>query len=454
MNISNRTEFNWNIVYNFVMQVKDDYIKKFNCIDYEIIELKNEKTGGLKKISCLENWALKLENQDYINKLHPLEINQYDKYILLRYGNYASNKTGEAEIIDVFDKNFFDVYDGFYKECRSVVIDVEKEAIVLCPFKKFRNLNECEETSLENVRKKISLSKSLEVSEKIDGSMQSATFYNNEIIMAGAQAVNPENSWRLQDGIRMIKGNKNYCKMIEENPRWTFIFEYVSLKDAHVVKYTKEQEGMYLIGIRDNFSGEQFSYEFVLDIARNYGIDKTTKVYEQTLDSILNELDKYSSDQREGVVLFIDGFQVKIKYNDYVQIHRILSIVASPNLIIQHIADGTYDDLISKVPTAYRNRVEKTKDLIMEYVVSMDNIVNYYVSEGNKNTNNIKEFMIWVEKNVPKEYKAYVRNIYLGKPYSFLKNQLMSDTPHYKNLSEMGLQEKYQALGLEGDSHV
>ena len=252
----------------------------------------------------------------------------------------------------------------------------------------------------------------------------------------------------------MIKGNKNYCKMIEENPRWTFIFEYVSLKDAHVVKYTKEQEGMYLIGIRDNFSGEQFSYEFVLDIARNYGIDKTTKIYEQTLDSILNELDKYSSDQREGVVLFIDGFQVKIKYNDYVQIHRILSIVASPNLIIQHIADGTYDDLISKVPTAYRNRVEKTKDLIMEYVVSMDNIVNYYVSEGNKNTNNIKEFMIWVEKNVPKEYKAYVRNIYLGKPYSFLKNQLMSDTPHYKNLSEMGLQEKYQALGLEGDSHV
>ena len=50
-------------------------------------------------------------------------------------------------------KIFWDRYDGFYRECRSVVIDIEKECIVLCPFSKFFNINELEETSIENIQK-------------------------------------------------------------------------------------------------------------------------------------------------------------------------------------------------------------------------------------------------------------------------------------------------------------
>lgn len=445
----NRENYSWNIVYNFVMQIKDDYVKKFNRIDYEEETVVNSQTGGIKKITCLEKWAIALKNEDYINRLYPLEINQNGSFILLRYGNYASTKEGEKEIIDVFNEDFFNVYDGFYKECRSIVIDIEEEKIVLCPFKKFRNLNECEETSLDNIKVKIASALQVEIAEKIDGSMQTANYYKDKIVMAGAQAIKPENSWRLQDGIRMITSNENYCKMIQENPNWTFIFEYVSLKDAHVVKYTKEQEGMYLIGIRHNLTGEQFSYNLITHIAQLYSIDKVTQIYNQTLEDVLSETDKYTSDQREGVVLFIDGFQVKIKYDDYVKIHRVLSIVSSVNLIIQHVADGTYDDLISKIPTAYRERVSKIKDLIVGYINSMDAEVKKYFQEANKNSTNKKEFMLWVEKNVPTQYKAYVRNIYLGKEFNYIKNQLGSDTPHYKNLNEMGLQEQYLQLGLE-----
>lgn len=444
-----RDDYNWNIVYNFVMQIKDDFIKKFNYIDYKEEIAVNSKTGGKKKLTCLERWVILLNNKEYIDRLYPLEINQYGSLILLRYGNYSSNKDGEIENIDVFDEQFFEVYDGFYKECRSIVIDVEKETIVICPFKKFRNLNECEETSLENIREKISKAKNIEISEKIDGSMQTANFYSGNIVMAGAQAINPENSWRLQDGIKRICSNSNYCKMIQENPNWTFIFEYVALKDAHVVKYTKEQEGMYLIGIRDNLTGEQFSYKYVLDVARIYNINKIPQVYQQTLDDVLNETNKYTSDQREGVVLFIDGFQVKIKYDDYVKIHRILSIVSSVNLIIQHIADGTFDDLIAKIPEAYRKRTMIIKQLICGYISSMDEKVNCYLKEAYNNSTNRKDFMIWVDNNVPKKYNGYVKSVYLGKEINYIKSQLGSGTPHYKNLSEMGLQEEYANLRLE-----
>lgn len=71
--------------------------------------------------------------------------------------------------------------------------------------------------------------------------MQSAHWYNKKIIMVGSQAINHNNSWRLQDGYRMINELPGYEKMLK-NPNFTFIFEYISLKDAHVVKYGKEQE--------------------------------------------------------------------------------------------------------------------------------------------------------------------------------------------------------------------
>ena len=452
MDITNRILYGWNPVYKFVMQIKDEYMAKYNYTHagYDCQTIKNKKTGGIKTLTCLEKWAVELGKQEYIKRLQPLEINQNGTLILLRYGNYTSNKQGEEEI-NIFDENFFELYDGFYKECRSVVIDVEAEVIVLCPFKKFRNLNECEETSLTNVREKILKAKRVEISEKIDGSMQTASSYKGQIIMAGAQAVDPANSWRLQDGYQMILSNKNYVKMIKNNPNWTFIFEYVSLKDAHVVKYTKEQEGMYLIGIRDKITGKQYSYQEVIDIAQFYLVEKTIQIYLQSLDEVLSELDKYKSNEREGVVLYIDGFQVKIKYNDYVQIHRILSIVSSSNLIIEHIADNKYDDLISKVPEAYRLRINKIKDVICNYINEMEEKVNNYLKEANDNSNNKKEFMIYVDKNVPLRYKGYVKNKYLGKPYSYLKSQLSSDTPHYYNLSELGLKEQVEKIQGEGN---
>lgn len=92
--------------------------------------------------------------------------------------------------------------------------------------------------------------------------MQSAIWYDEKIVMAGSQAINPKNSWRLQDGYRMIHELPGYEEMLKIHPNVIFIFEYISLKDAHVVKYTKDQEGLYLIGIRSNEYGTELSISY------------------------------------------------------------------------------------------------------------------------------------------------------------------------------------------------
>ena len=437
----NEILYGWNPVYNFVMQIKHEFENKFGAISYDTVTRKNA-WGGKETLTCVENWAEHLGNEEFIKRLQPLEINQNGVFVLFRYANHTSNSEGEDEV-NVGDNDFWDLYDGFYKECRSVVIDVEKEAIVIAPFKKFMNLNQTEEYSLENVTNRIKEATCVEISTKIDGSMQCVNFYEGEYVMTGAQAVDKEHSWRLQDGYSRFMADENLKRMVRENPNFTFIFEYVALKDAHVVIYTKEQEGLYLIGIRDKVTGMQLPYNHIITLGLAYKIKLMTDIHNETLEDVLNNLDTYKSNEAEGVVLYIDGFMVKVKYNDYTQVHRLLSMISATNLIIEAVADDWIDDLISKVPNVYKWRVEVLANLLIEYEKNNNKIVEEYFKNISSKYSTQKDFMVEVTNTVPKKYQHYVRNLCNGKDNYWLKTQVTSDTPHYRNLEELGLTEEY-----------
>ena len=430
--------YTWNPVYNLILEVKKQYQEKFGDIDYSIHAVK-DKNNITKEITCLEKWISDLGVQKHINLIEPLQINQLGTILLIRYGRYSDVFGGENEITN---ENFWDIFDGFYKECRSVVIDVESEVIVLSPFKKFRNLNEGEENSLEIIIDKIKNAKSLEFTNKLDGSMQSARVYNDQVIMSGSQSIDMNNSWRLKDGYEILVRQSNYVDMLKDNQTYTFIFEYITLKDAHVVNYKKEEEGLYLLGMRNVCTGEQLSYNQVKGYAEKYNV-KMTQIFDKTFNEVLNDTKKYKSYEMEGYVMNIDGHLVKIKCDDYVQIHRILSNVSSINLVIKHIADNTFDDLISKVPESYKWRVMKVANLVLNYIKNTDIEVNNYFELAPKN--NKKDFMIWIEQNVPKEIRGYVRCKYLDKEFSYIKNG-NEQSPSYKKLKEMGIDENYSAI--------
>lgn len=433
----NRLNYWWNPVFRIIINIKDDFCNKFGYISYDKEIIEN------KELSCVEYWVYMLNN-DFYNKLFSiLQTNQYDDMILFRYGQYADVYGEESEIAP---EEIWDVYDGFYRECRSLVIDVKNERIVLAPFKKFRNLNEGEENSLENIRKRLDNAKSVEITNKLDGSMQSARFYNGEIVMSGSQAVDPANSWRLKDGYKRVFDNLNYIKMISENPEFTFIFEYITLEDAHVVSYKEEEQGLYLIGMRNVFTGEQLSYNRVKRYSKMYNV-KMTKIFDKTFDEAMNETRIWKSNEMEGFVINIDGFMFKLKCDDYVKIHRILSNISSINLIIKNIADGTFDDLISKVPKCYKYRVDNVSKLVFDYIRNTDKIVKDFYNKAPKNSR--KDFMVYVDKNVPKCYNGYVKAIYLGKEFNYIKTN--GKEPHYKTMKEMGYTGEYSAI-FSGDS--
>lgn len=411
----------WNPVLNFVIEVKHKYVEKYSCVEY--------KTYG--NDTCLEFWIKTIGNPEWIDKIKFLEINQMNEFILIRYAKYSDTL---SEDIEITLNEIWDLYDGFYMECRSITIDLKNECIVLSPFRKFHNINERPETQMDLISDKIRNSDSVEISNKLDGSMQCARWYNGKLFMSGSQATNPERSWRLEDGINRISAQNNYLLMLKENPDYTFIFEYITLEDAHIVKYRKDQEGLYLIGIRDIKTGRQFSYKDVLDIANQYHV-LSTQVFNKTFEEALHDVKTIKSDQQEGFVINIDGFLVKLKMDDYVHIHGILSRISSINLVIKNMADDTIDDLLSKIPDAYRNRVFSVMRVVNRYVEQTNLLVNSYYMIAPKQDK--KEFMIWVDENVPKKFRSYVRNMYLGISNNFLKGS--GKNPHYKTLKEMGV---------------
>lgn len=352
--------YEWNPVFNFAMDIKKRYIQQFGKVEYKTYIVEE------KEVSCLEYWITKLADEKAMQKIQYLEINQDKEKVLIRYGKFSSAGDGQYEITA---NDLWNADNGFFLECRSVVINLEKEEIVIAPFRKFRNLNECPENDIKVVTEEIKNAKSVEITNKLDGSMQCVHWYDGKIFMTGSQALSLEKSWRLADGFKMLDG-RNKC-MALNNPNLTFIYEYISLADAHVVKYTKEQEGLYLIGIRDVTTGKQFPYKKVQEYATRYGVPMT-EIYDKSFSEIIEEVKTIKSEEQEGFVVNIDGHMIKVKGDDYIKIHRVLSQISSINLIIESVAENKVDDLIGKVPEAYRERVRIIERIVHNYIKEVD----------------------------------------------------------------------------------
>lgn len=393
----------WNPVFNLVMKIKYDYKKKFGLDVYN-----------------LETWIEKLNKKEYIDFIAPLKIVSKNHLCLIRYG------------IDHWNCGMWEDQNSIYRECRSITIDLKYDEMILTPWSKFFNLNEVAENQIDKIIDEIERSKSFEITNKLDGSMQCARYYKNKIIMSGSQSLDPNNSWRLKEGYSML--TDNHIRMIKDYSDYTHIFEYISLKDCHVVKYTEEQQGLYLIGMRNVKTGHIFSYKEIKKIADSYNV-KMTEIEQLTLENILQKTKEYTCDQKEGWVLNIDGHMIKLKCDDYSKLHVILDRIGSVNAIIKAIADNTLDDLLAKVPTVIQSDILSRAQYVFDYIDTIHKYSSYYYRLAPKEDK--KEFMKWVQINIPKILQTYCISRYLDREINYIKSCLNSETPKYMIINEM-----------------
>ena len=418
LNYKYQSEYEWHPLYKYVMMVKSLYM-------------------GCSPDSCsynFEEWFNTVKDNFYdedgvitslSNIFAPLDMTIYKHYVLFKYKGYI-------ELSDMgYGGDFFELYNGLYRECRSIVFDVKNDTIELASLAKFKNYGEDEGSwSADNIKDKYGSAIKVFITNKMDGSYQQYRYdeKEDEVIGSGSSALDREESWRLTDGYRLL--SSNYKRMLKDYPDYTFIFEYISPKNPIVVKYTADQEGLYLLAARDTKTGKEMDYTSLLCFASWYGV-KITDSYEETLESILKATKDYTSDEKEGWVIDMinindSHFRVKIKTDDYVLLHKALSNMVSPNAVIQALSEGKYDDFIAKVPVAYIELIEGYKNNILEYLQTLEYVTDwwYNLAEHSLTTafknNDRKKIMVWIDAYVPKFLISRVKNIYLGKSNSGL----------------------------------
>lgn len=401
----NSTE-SWNPALNAFCDIKHEFESQFSKA--KLWNYRAPKT-------CIEYWVESLNDPYYTQMMAPLSFTEYKNFLLIRYKNLF-------DMYDVKDgKELWDAYGGLYMECRSVVINTKREELVLTPFRKFRNLNECGTTSENRIAKLIETATTIEFANKLDGSMQSARWYENHLMMSGSRALDPKKSYRLAGGYEMIQNAPNYMEMIKAQPGYTFIFERIAADDPHIVAYSENDHGMYLVGMRSVTTGQELSYETIKAIASEYGV-KTPETFDTTFSDVISNLNKTTCDEAEGFVLNIDGFKVKIKYDDFVTNHKLISALSSPKIIIKSISDDTFDDLVSKIPESHAPIVKSLAKDVYAFKEKRENEICQWTNELQKqNLPSTKDAMIWITNNVPKITQALVRNAYLEKPVNVLK---------------------------------
>ena len=412
---------NWNPVLNFILDIKNAYLSKFNDNDCVHSYMKYDYNN------CLSFWIDRLNHAGYYNAgtfadiVRWVNINQKGDLILIKY-------TLEDIDPETF-ANFWDLYNHFYMECRSVVIDVKNECLALTPFRKFRNVGECEKNSIENIKKMIDDAHTVEITEKLDGSMVSARWYNGELLVAGSQALDTAHSFRLVNYYNWFNENPDAVNMLKVHSNYTFIFEGIFKNDPHVVHYDEADYGLHLIGIRNVKTGFDFSYNIVDCIGRAYGIPHVKPLpltFQNVID--MTSSSDTGSDEAEGFVISIDGYKVKCKFVDYVLMHKSLNVMVSPNYIIDAIKNDRWDDWYAKIPEVYKPRAKEIADDIFKYINLMNKIIDSYINYIPKDMiNSRKDSMIYINNNVPKIFAGKVRSRYLGQKINLFSGVKYND---------------------------
>lgn len=387
----------WNIAFNYILDIKYLYKKHFHNEENSILEMCNKLISAHfdnNKCAELENFLKCVD----IRVKGPLNLFRYS---LIKGGNS-----------DLYSNS-----DSIYREMRSLVIDIEKEEMVLVPFRKFFNVNEIEETSIDKVIDKIRNAQIFEISNKYDGSMQCARYYNGNIVMVGSKTFVGDD-FRITDGYDMIQNADNYKQCIMNYPDYTFIFEFISGKDKHVVSY--DTNGMFLIGMRNVNTGELKTYKEIIDIAKQYNL-LSTYIEDNSFDELFKIRQELKASDKEGWVIRVDNEMYKLKCEDYLKVHSLYSEVYSYNAIIKAVAENYIDDIIPYLSENQKQFVMNDVNIVKNYVKEINEIIDKYYNLV-KNIESQKDFALEVKRIVPKNIHKYMYSIRKGKSFSILKN--------------------------------
>lgn len=288
--------------------------------------------------------------------LQPFEAEVKKKYV----------QKSIKEHLVLYNYNDLCTYDCAWNDVtiwsRGIIFNRNTGAIVAAPFSKFFNYAELERTPNKNIEgydqlnkikeqlfKNIQNNVPYEVYEKMDGSLGIIYHDNGQWHVATRGSFNSE---QAKEAEKMLK---DYDMHLIDNDL-TLLCEIIYPENKIVIDY-KDQRKLVLLAANHRVKQTELSRFEIENLSTLTGMP-ICKKYGYTIEQMM-ELKKTLSKDDEGFVIrFEDGLRVKIKGEEYLKVHKMISSV-SPLSFWETMKNGRCNvSYLKELPEEFRQEAE------------------------------------------------------------------------------------------------
>jgi T4 RnlA family RNA ligase len=282
-----------------------------------------------------------------------MNIKELNQLIADGYINVNKHPNADLYIYNYSQKAQYErLWNDWTLACRGLIMDKDYN-IVARPFQKFFNLGELESESLIGGNIPPSGVRGLfEVYEKMDGSLGILYWIDNQCFIATRGSFISE---QAQVATEML--HTQYAEVIPLlDKSKTYLFEIIYPENRIVLDYGNERK-LVLLAIIDTKTGlENELQDIGFEVVKRYdGLNDLSK---------LKELEE---ENKEGfVVKFKDGYRLKVKFDEYQRLHRIVTQVSNQDIWEFLKDDKDFAPLLDRVPDEFYDWVKETKAQLLE----------------------------------------------------------------------------------------
>lgn len=305
--------------------------------------------------------------------MKPIDFSNLEKMIEQKYISVQKHPTLDLYILNYTHRAQFDrVWNNETLQCRGLIMTGDNE-IVSRPFPKFFNWSELPVSKSRHLQKKMLANEiDFTITEKLDGSLGISYFDSD-----GRMHIATRGSF-VSDQAK--KANEIWQTRYSSGPTYpyhkrTFLFEIIYPQNRIVVDYAG-MEDLVLLAIIDTETGIESDYETLRGVAEDHKMPVVAQ-YDGLAD--FSQLEQKPNS--EGYVVYFpkQKFRAKIKFAEYVRLHRILTGINAKRIWEILSAGQSLDEILDRVPDEFFKWVQETRDkLLNQYAEIEREALEYY----------------------------------------------------------------------------
>lgn len=275
-----------------------------------------------------------------------MDRDELRKLIEERYISCVVSPDARLVLYNYTEKATYDrIWTPETRACRGLVTEATTDRIIARPFEKFSNIDESgfPESALDAL---LARPGPVEITDKLDGSMIVMWHYANEWhcstrgSFTSTQALAAR---RWLDAFDLRNWPTDY----------TFIAEWCAPDNRVVLKY--EQPELRLIGVRE-YDGHDARYAELCAWGEVLGLPVVPVVTDCDLETLVTRR-VFTTGVEGWVARWPDGYRVKIKTEDYLRLHRLISGF-SPSRVRDLMLTGGAQRYAQELPEEIRVEAE------------------------------------------------------------------------------------------------